>query len=758
MSGASTDILSARKRRKALSDQVAVIRDEVQQLRQVVEFRKKEAEDYYNHWLEAQKMTTTMVLEVVYEREDAPDLASRREAAHRLRAVIDVMARDRERLQRDLQRLSQVHDEEDANFRRCRRQLDHQKGGAVESAAKHHAVGVAAAGKAAEHRVRVKALARELAACKESFRDDLLSHAVSRLSQVHDEEDANFRRCRRQLDHQKGGAAESAAKHHAVGVAAAGKAAEHRVRVKALARELAACKESFRDDLLSHAVSVHSPVAGMGLQDTLSESNRLVAKDVHEAPSLGLLYAVVCSMAGPFCFGYALGFTSPVFSSETHSLNADMNMGSEQITWFGSVINLGAGAMGIMAGFPVDKFGKKFGMVTGNLFYVVGWAMMLSVKSVSEDGTNDLNMLVMYVARIVIGCGIGFICCSTAPYQAEISTLKLKGIIGCCFQFGVVAGIFVVYALGLSLRWRSLSIVCLSLASLGTIGSFFLSESPAWLASKGRFDEAEVSLRRLRSQGSDIDGLMDALKASARKDGTQGGGIAALLKPPRMKACFITVATMSIQQASGVNAVMFYASTILGIVWTDPVTANRYSVGAQALQLVMTGVTAPFMDRAGRRPLLLLSSCGMLVTSLTMCAYFFNDNLPEALVVVGFYGYIASFAIGVGPIPWSMLGELNHPEVKGIVGSLTTGANWFISFGITKTIINMQDAFGGGLSGMGWVFVCYASVLSMGIVFFYLTVPETKGKSYAQVEAALLNGSGHIEYEPESPGSLSLRA
>ncbi|KAJ9461203.1 Facilitated trehalose transporter Tret1, partial [Diplonema papillatum] len=299
--------------------------------------------------------------------------------------------------------------------------------------------------------------------------------------------------------------------------------------------------------------------------------------------------------------------------------------------------------------------------------------------------------------------------------------------------------------------WRSLAIVCLSVNCLSFVSVLFLPESPVWLISKGRREDAHAALTKLRSADSNVEEAISMLEMSANQNVEESAGWSGLLIAPRSKALGIGIGLMVVQQLCGVNAVMFYASYILGIVWPDPATANKYAVGSQALQMVVTISAGQFMDKLGRKKMLTIAGTGLLICCALMNIYFFDDSMSSTFVVIGFYGYVAAFAMGMGAIPWFIMGELFHPEVKGIASSIATFVNWMLSFMVTKTVQNMQTGFGGGNAGMGWVFTCYGAVCFLGLFYINLCVPETKGMSYEQLEQILLG-----KHKPQKASVSSL--
>ena len=164
-------------------------------------------------------------------------------------------------------------------------------------------------------------------------------------------------------------------------------------------------------------MTLHSNDAEVNEDSSLLQQAELIDK-----PSVFLWIAILATSCGTFAFGYCLGFTSPVFNpssdmTKTYYLDTKFFMTDDQKTWFGSVINLGACLGGVLGGFPVDKFGKKFGMILANAFLLIGYLLILLCKAPDAGKSNDHQMVQFYAARVLMGVGIGFICCSIGNYQ-----------------------------------------------------------------------------------------------------------------------------------------------------------------------------------------------------------------------------------------------------------------------------------------------------------------------------------------------------
>lgn len=198
-------------------------------------------------------------------------------------------------------------------------------------------------------------------------------------------------------------------------------------------------------------------------------------------------------------------------------------------------------------------------------------------------------------------------------------------------------------------------------------------------------------------------------------------GVVQIFKDPVIRRISMTVIVLhALQQLVGINAVMYYSTTIFNIAF-DPEFSKYMAIITTVVNFVMTGVSVALIDRMGRRPLLLIANAGACIFSvLLVIGYVFN--IP-ALLVVSVFLYVASFAIGIGPIPWLMTSELTPTYASSSVGSVATCVNWAMNFLVAQCfpVIFARIA--------GYSFAIFAVVAAIAFVFTLVFLPETKGKS-----------------------------
>ena len=178
------------------------------------------------------------------------------------------------------------------------------------------------------------------------------------------------------------------------------------------------------------------------------------------------------------------------------------------------------------------------------------------------------------------------------------------------------------------------------------------------------------------------------------------------------------------QQLSGMNAVMYYSTTIFESA-VSPQEAQYYAIYTTLTNFGMSIVAMFFVDRSGRRSLLLAAEAGTCIFSiLLVIGYKYNIG---NLLVASVFLYVASFAIGIGPVPWMITSELTPIHASSAVGSACTAMNWAMNFVIGQIFPVIFAAI------QGWSFLIFAAICAVAFVFTFFFLPETKGRSIEEI-------------------------
>uniref|UniRef100_A0A670YAY8 Solute carrier family 2, facilitated glucose transporter member 8 n=1 Tax=Pseudonaja textilis TaxID=8673 RepID=A0A670YAY8_PSETE len=395
-----------------------------------------------------------------------------------------------------------------------------------------------------------------------------------------------------------------------------------------------------------------------------------------------LYLATFAAVLGPLSFGFVLGYSSPAIPSLKRSHNPELRLDDTQASWFGSVVTLGAAAGGTLGGYVVDKIGRKLSLMLCAVPYVFGFLIIVSAQ----------NIWMLYLGRLLCGLASGVTSLVVPIYISETSHSKIRGVLGSCVQLMVVTGILGAYLAGMALEWRWLAVLS-SIPPCFLLGLMaFVPETPRFLLRQNRQSEAVAALQFLR--GPLVDHEWECREIEANVNEQQEMSIAEFKNPSIYKPFLIGVAMMFFQQASGINALMFYAETIFEDANFKDSSAATVIVGS--IQVIFTATAALIIDKTGRKILLVISG----------------------------------FALGWGPIPWLVMSEIFPLRARGIASGACVLTNWLMAFLVTKEFHDLTVLL--TPYGTFWLF---SSTCLLNVIFTIVCVPETKGKSLEEIEA-----------------------
>jgi sugar porter (SP) family MFS transporter len=227
-------------------------------------------------------------------------------------------------------------------------------------------------------------------------------------------------------------------------------------------------------------------------------------------------------------------------------------------------------------------------------------------------------------------------------------------------------------------------------------------------------------LRAPETRGGEVDTAGDRL------------GTRELLTEAARPALLTGIALAAIQQLSGINAVIYYAPSIMEKTGLSASNSILYSVAVGAINVAATVVSFRLVDRAGRRPLLLASLAAMLVSLVLLGLTFVlpHGAATSWLSLICLVAYIAAFAVGLGPIFWLLIAEIFPAHARAAGASAATAVNWLWNFVVGLTFLPVATAI-----GQGETFWIFAGVCALGLVFVNRFVPETKGRTLAEIDA-----------------------
>ncbi|KAK1352599.1 Sugar/inositol transporter [Heracleum sosnowskyi] len=429
-------------------------------------------------------------------------------------------------------------------------------------------------------------------------------------------------------------------------------------------------------------------------------------------------FVTVC---GSFAFGSCIGFSSPIQSAITE----DLNLTLAEYSLFGSILNFGAMIGAITSGRIADFTGRKGAMRVASSFCTAGWLAIYFA-----EGPLPLN-----IGRLATGYGMGVYSYVIPVFIAEISPKHLRGALTTTSQLMIICGISFAFIVGTVITWRTLALTGIIPCAVLLLGLLIVPESPRWLAKNGDHEKFLIALQRLRGKEADISEEATEIQDYIRNlEKLPKSKLMDLFQRRYLRSIIIGVGLMFAQQLGGINGVCFYVRDIFE---SAGFPSDTGTIIYACLQVAVTALGALVIDRAGRKPLLLVSASGLIVgciltgLSFYLKTYEIALNAIPALAVSGILVYIGSFSIGMGAVPWVIMSEIFPLDIKGSAGSLATLANWSTSWAVSYTF-NFLISW----SSYG-TYIIYGTINAISILFILMVVPETKGRTLEEIQAAI---------------------
>jgi MFS transporter, SP family, sugar:H+ symporter len=454
------------------------------------------------------------------------------------------------------------------------------------------------------------------------------------------------------------------------------------------------------------------------------------------SPPLNLLYVGLVAGAAALG-GFLFGFDSAVINGAVNGIQAGFHTSSVGTGFAVASILLGCAVGALVAGYLADRIGRRGVMIlTAVIFAATAvWAGLA--------GTSTM----FTIARFISGIGVGAASVVCPAYIAEISPARLRGRLASLQQLGIVVGIFVALlsdqvlaklAGGVSAplwgglaAWRWMFLVETIPSILFGIAALTVPESPRFLVAARREADALAVLRRVEpgTPESQIAEIRNTLVSNGRVRLLDLRDDAGRILP----VVWIGVGLSALQQLVGINSIFYYGATLWQAVGFTSADALAINVVTGVVNIVSTLVAMVFVDRVGRRPLLLWGSAlmaltlGALVITFSMAAVGQGGHIalsPQAgiLALVAANLYVFAFGLSWGPCVWVLLGEMFPNRSRGAALAVAVFAQWMANWLVTISFPSTVESL--GPAGAYGIYLFFAVV---SFFFVQRKVRETRG-------------------------------
>jgi SP family galactose:H+ symporter-like MFS transporter len=448
-----------------------------------------------------------------------------------------------------------------------------------------------------------------------------------------------------------------------------------------------------------------------------------------------LLVVVVVVLFSGGLFGYDQG----VISGALHGIKSTFSLSPLVVEVVTSWVTLGALIGALAAGELADGIGRKRTVLIAGAMFTVGSL----VQALAPD------TIVLVAGRLVIGAGVGVAAVAAPLYAAELAPTNLRGRFVSAYQLAITIGIFLAYLvdgwLSRSDSWR-IMLGASAVPGLLLLGVALLAPaSPRWLMMKGRRKEAAAELTKIRP-GVDFKPRLDAIENALRQEGDRASWGEVFRREWR-RPLLIGVGLAVFQQITGINAIIYYADQIFAsagfITQSSQTTVTTWAIGG--VNVVATLIAIAYIDRLGRRKLLLTGLVGMAISLIVVgiAFRFIGDAAVGAtaadagtgpsttgiVTLVALVGFIICFAFSMGPVVWTVINEIFPGHIRGRAVAVATAVNWGSAFLVSQFFLTVIGAIGNSLTF--WLFAVFCVI---AWVWIYFRVPETKGQSLEQIQ------------------------
>lgn len=469
-----------------------------------------------------------------------------------------------------------------------------------------------------------------------------------------------------------------------------------------------------------------------------------------------LFFRPVSATLSVMMAGTSMGWPSPVLSrilnpnaTNLFSNGTYVQMSSAESSWVVAIIELGNLVTPIPFGFLVDHVGRKPCLLTTGPLYIISWLLVIFTK----------HVYVLYVVRFMQGLAMGIVFTVAPMYIGEIAGAKCRGALSTFFIGMLNTGILLEYLVGPFVEYDTLAYVSLVIPVLFLLTFIWMPESPYFLIMKERDVEAKKSLFWLRggreATNDKINLELYNMKQDVEKEMKLSDDFMDIISTPANRRSLLIVQIVAVADViSGMSAVLPYAS----ITFARTGDGSSSAGGSQSLikpdectlllgvlVFLSTFPTAFLVDRTGRRPLLLVSCFGSGIAQLIAGSYFLlSENYKVDLSnfnwipLISITCFAVIYSIGLGPLVPTLQGEFFPSNTRGLAGGVTTITLTVISFLVMKMYQVICNNYGFYLNFYIYSFGC----IICGFLVYFI-IPESKGKTFAQIQEELCKHIAH---------------
>ena len=432
--------------------------------------------------------------------------------------------------------------------------------------------------------------------------------------------------------------------------------------------------------------------------------------------------------------GFLMGFDGSLFTGAVSFIETEFALSSFELGWAVTSMAVASTLAIFVSGPLADRFGRRTLLHLATFMF----AASAVLAALSE------NFATLIVARLLSGFGVGAVLVTAPMYIAEISPPAWRGRMVSFNQLFIVLGalaafvsnyLVIRFGNAASWNWRWM----LGIGLLPAVAYFFallaVPESPRWLAMHHQLPRARRVLARLTGMERahhELEAVLESLEHDAAR---AKPALSEIFNPALRGVLIVGLLVGVLQQITGINSVLSYAVVIFERAGAGANASFMQTVFVGLVNVVFTVLALLLIDRVGRRPLFMFGCFGIGAFML-LASYGFtveDEAQSSLLVLIGMLGFVASFAFSLGPGMWVLFSEIFPNQIRGLAISCVGVVN-------STVCVVVQFMFPWEMQTLGpsQTFLIYGVLALAGIAFIWRRVPETRGRSLEELEAALV--------------------
>ena len=432
--------------------------------------------------------------------------------------------------------------------------------------------------------------------------------------------------------------------------------------------------------------------------------------------------------------GFLFGYDEGVIAGSLDLVKNHFDLNTHHIAVMASALPFGAlfGSM-LIGAIMASKLMKHWGRRP--LLSFAGFLFLLG--ALGAGFAQSVGILIG--SRLILGLAIGVASVMAPLFLAETARQEARGAIVAIYQLAMTVGIVCSYAVNYLLlesnAWRWMFASSAIPAFLLCFGILILPESPRWLCSVGRKQDALQSLKKLRGIPN-VQQELQNIELTLIQEPKRGNW-RLLFRKPLFSVLFLGTFLFCLQQLCGINVIIYFAPELFKNLGLSSATGQILAtLGIGMLNLIVTVFAIIYVDKIGRRNLLIFGFVGTFLSLMSLCIFYrYQVSWLPALSILCLMVYILSFAISIGPIPHIAMAEIFPLHVRGAGMGFSAMSNWSFNTVVIFSFPLLEQSF-----GIESTLALYAIICLIGLIFTYGYMPETKGLSLEQIECYILSG------------------